>query len=109
MWASLLRLGRWWQCHLDRWLEPSKILIEQSVPDLTAPQIVDEIDIIAQSYGAAGTGWLLARWAKMTPTQRLAWVQRRRALLMIIWMRGGRDGFNGLGNRLQEALEQIDR
>lgn len=105
----MLRLGRWLQCHLNRWLGPSKRLIEQSVPDLTAQQIVEEIDIIAQSYGAARAGWFQSRWAKMSSTKRLAWAKRRRLPLLIIWMRGGRDGFNGLGNRLQEALEQIDR
>jgi len=94
---------------VDRWFDPSNSIVEQSVPDLTAQQIVDEINTIAQSHRACRTDWLATRWSQMSPTHRVAWVERRRAPLLIIWMRGGRDGFGGLGNRLQEALEQIDR
>ncbi len=95
--------------HLDRWFEPPKTVVEQLVPDLTAQQIVDEINTIAQSPRAARSGWLRTRWAMMTPTQRLAWSERRRGPLMIIWMRGGPDGFRGLGQSISDALEAIDR
>lgn len=94
---------------MDRWLDPSATVIEQSVPDLTTQQIVDEINTIAQSHKAGSTVWLATRWSHMSPTHRVAWVERRRAPLLIIWSRGGQDGFRGLGNRLQEALEEIDR
>ncbi len=94
---------------MDRWFDPSKAVIEQSVPDLTAQQIVEEINTIAHTPGAARTGWLRTRRAMMTPTQRLAWSERRRAPLLIIWMRGGLNGFRGLEDRLEDALEAIDR
>ena len=94
---------------MDRWLDPSVTVIEQSVPDLTAQQIVDAINIIAGSAGAAPTGWLRTSWTEMSPTQQLAWVERRRAPLLIIWMRGGPEGFLGLRETLSEALELIDR
>lgn len=94
---------------MDRWFDPSVTVIKLSVPDLTAQQIVDEINTVAQSPDAASTGWLRTRWSKMSSAQQLAWVERRRAPLLIIWTRGGRDGFNGLGDRLQDALEEIDR
>ncbi|WP_299779498.1 hypothetical protein [uncultured Roseobacter sp.] len=94
---------------MDRWFDPSVTVINLSVPDLTAQQIVDEINTIAQSPRAARSGWLRTRWAMMTPTQRLAWSERRRGPLMIMWMRGGPDGFRGLGQSFSEALEEIDR
>lgn len=79
------------------------------MPDLTAQQIVDEINAIAQSARAVRSGWLRTRWAEMSTAQQLTWAERRRTPLLIIWYRGGRDGFNGLGDRLQDALEEIDR
>lgn len=94
---------------VDHSLDPSKSFVEQSVPNLTAQQIVDEINTIAGSGGAAPTGWLRTRWAEMSPTQQLTWVERRRAPLLIIWMRGGPEGFGGLREKLSEALELIDR
>jgi hypothetical protein len=36
------------------------------------------------------------------------WVDRRRAALMVVWVRGGDKGFEGLGKRLSEALQEID-
>ncbi|WP_299164860.1 hypothetical protein [uncultured Tateyamaria sp.] len=94
---------------MDRWLAPSVETIERLVPELTVQQIVDEIDSIAQNPGAARIGWLQTHWLMMSPTQRLAWVERRRAPLLIIWVRGGPEGFYGLRDRFRDALEEIDR
>ena len=56
----------------------------------------------------APNGWLEAKWDHMTHDAKLVWVGRRRAVLWIVWVRGGNDGFAGLGARLSEALEDID-
>ncbi|WP_209083831.1 hypothetical protein [Shimia sp. R9_1] len=53
--------------------------------------------------------WFRHRWSQMLPEQQYRWVERRIAPLLIIWTRGGRSGFLGLGAELDEAMHLIDR
>lgn len=67
------------------------------------------IDAAMQATPDDRYGWFITRWTKMDKESRLCWVQRRKAALMVIWVRGGRSGFQGLGIRLSQALADIDR
>ena len=48
-------------------------------------------------------------WFLLDDEERLSWVQRRKSVLLILWVRGGAHGFDGLGEKLSEALDEIDR
>ena len=45
----------------------------------------------------------------MDRSERCVWAERRKAALLIIWLRGDPKGLQGLGERLCEALADIDR
>jgi len=45
----------------------------------------------------------------MNDAERFAWAERRKAALVVIWVRGGTNGLQGLRKRLCEALTDIDR
>ncbi len=61
-----------------------------------------------QSQSLQSSAWVCTRWDYMSGGEQLRWVERRRAALYVVWVRGGGAGFSGLGRRLSEALADID-
>jgi hypothetical protein len=96
--------SKWWGI-VTRWFcHPA----HSTVPALTTDEMVTLITAAAGSHIAAHTDWFEQRWSNMTQEDRMHWVDRRRAALMVVWVRGGDKGFEGLGKRLSEALQEID-
>lgn len=47
-------------------------------------------------------------WFLWGDEERLYWVQRRKSVLLILWVRGGAHGFDGLGKRLPAELHSLN-
>jgi hypothetical protein len=87
-------------------LQPT--LLPDAVPAFTTRRWTDEISAAISDLPLGHQGWFCQRWNTMDEGEQLAWVERRKAALIIIWVRGGSDGFQGLRERLCEALADID-
>lgn len=96
----------WWDNMTGWLLDPHPV--RSTIPAHTAEEVVILITSAAERHVEAPSGWLSRRWATMTHNERIAWVGRRRAALIVVWVRGGDQGFEGLGRRLSEALREID-
>ena len=78
------------------------------VPQMTGSEMYRRLSDALDSPPLQSSAWVCTRWAAMPPGEQLRWVERRRAALYIVWVRGGGAGFSGLGRRLSEALADID-
>ena len=101
----------WFRRLLGTWLQlilyPT--LPTDAVPALTTDQWVAQINAALVNLPQQYHGSFWQRWYAMDDAERLAWVERRKAALVIIWLRGGTKGLQGLGERLCEALIDIYR
>ena len=101
----------WFQRLLWRWfnsiLHPT--LPIDAVPVFTTDQWVSQIDAALVNLPQQHCGSFWQRWCTMDDAEQRAWVERRKAALVIIWVRGGSNGLQGLGERLCGALADIDR
>lgn len=79
-----------------------------TIPRFTTERWVQEIDIALINLRDEYRGSFYYSWCRMYADERTAWVQRRKASLMIIWVRGGSEGLQGLPEGLCEALGDID-
>ena len=79
------------------------------VPSFTASDWVQEIDNALNAVPLRHRGTFHDRWFDMNDAARLAWVVRRKAVLTVVWVRGGTAGLQGLGQHLSQALCDIDR
>lgn len=95
-----------WRC-LRPILHPT--LPKDAVPVFTTDQWVNQIDSALGDLSQQQRGSFWLRWCNMDYAGRCAWVERRKAALVIIWVRGGTNGLQGLGERLCGTLADIDR
>ncbi len=96
-------MGRW----LLAILHPT--LPKDAVPKFTTDQWVTQIDAALVNLPQHHCGSFWQRWYSMKDAERRVWVERRKAALVIIWVRGSTRGLQGLGERLCGALADIDR
>jgi len=82
---------------------------QEAVPAFSTSQWVDQIDAALADLSQQQRGSFWQRWCTMNDAERCAWVERRKAALLIIWVRGGTNGLQGLRGRLCGALADIDR
>lgn len=80
-------------------------LPSDTIPSFTTERWVQEITIALINLRDEYRGSFYYSWCRMDADERTAWVQRRKASLMIIWVRGGPE----LREGLCEALGDIDR
>lgn len=80
-----------------------------AVPAFTTDQWVNQINAVLANLPKHHRGSFWQRWYTLDDAERHAWVERRKAALVIIWVRGGNNGLQGLGKRLCGALADIDR
>ena len=80
----------------------------EAVPAFTTEQWVARIGAALRDLPDQHQGPFCQHWHTMGDQERLTWVERRKAALVIIWVRGGSTGFQGLGERLCGALADID-
>lgn len=101
----------WLHRLIGRWLRPilHPALPKDSVPAFNAEQWVIQISAALVNLPQHHRGSFYDRWYTMDDAERHQWVERRKAALVIIWVRGGTNGLQGLGERLCGALGDIDR
>jgi hypothetical protein len=101
--TDTVRVKKWHQWFWDR-LFQSDLL-----PRFTNEQWIEQIELALQSRRYQQSSLFSHRWVSMTHAEKILWVRRRQAALLIIWARGGKLGFQEPGLKLQEALNDIDR
>lgn len=101
----------WFHQAVHRWLRAilHPTLPNDAVPAFTTDHWVNQINVALVDLPQHHRGSFWQRWYRMDDAERRAWVERRKAALVIIWVRGGTKGLQGLGERLCGALGDIDR
>ena len=101
----------WFRWLVRQWLQPifHPTSPPDAVPAFSTDLWVDQIDAALNDLPQRHQGSFCQLWFSMDAAERIAWVERRKAALLIMWVRGGPNGLQGLGERLCKALADIDR
>ena len=80
-----------------------------TIPRFTTERWVKEIETALINLRYEHRGSFYCSWCRMDADERTAWVQRRKASLMIICVRGNLKSLQGFPEGLCQALGDIDR
>lgn len=90
------------------WVFNPKVPQEELPPRCTL-QLRDRLDDAIRALEEPDRYKITQFWFLLDDEERLSWVQRRKSVLLILWVRGQARGFDGLGEKLSAALNDIDR
>lgn len=85
------------------------IVSQEELPPRCTLQLRDRLDDAIRALEEPDRYKVTQFWFLLDDEERLLWAQRRKSVLLILWVRGGAHGFDGLGVKLSEALDEIDR